>query len=107
MAQVMLDLIHTVQRGRIGSSKGREAELVLVACVVLLGHVAGRKRTAAEVGRALGMPRVTAWRKLEVLCQRGIVTRKGTRYKIVDGVDFRYVDASLAIIRRAQVASGK
>lgn len=101
IAQVMLDLISTVHHGRIGSGKGREADLVLVASVVLLGHVAGRKRTAAEVGRALGMPRVTAWRKLEELCRRGIVVRKGTRYKIVDAADFRYVDTSLAIIRRA------
>jgi len=105
IAQVMVDLIRTVHRGRLGPARGTgEAELVLAAAVVLLGDVQGKRKTAADVGRALGVPRVTARRKLHELIRRGIVASEGTRYRTVDvssSGDYRYVDASLAIICRA------
>jgi response regulator of citrate/malate metabolism len=110
IAKVMLDLIFTVHRGRLVSkpkSLTGEPELVLMAAVVLLGHVTGKRRTAAEVGRALGIPRITARRKLAELMRRGIVKREGTLYSAIDGSNnkFRYVDESLAIIRRAAESS--
>lgn len=107
IAQTMIDLTLTVCRGRFGMRRGSltgELELILIAAAVLIADVKNSKqKTAADVGRTMGIPRVTARRKLQELVRRGILERQGNCYTTRDdhNNNFKYVDSSLKIIQRA------
>lgn len=110
LARVILDLILTVHHGRFPlgrRSTNGEIELLLIVCVVFIGHASAHLRTAAEVGRAIGIPRITARRKLQKLVRMGMLKREGKRYAIVDPKpkSFGYVDEAFAILRRASKRS--
>ena len=53
----------------------------------LLGQAAGKPKNASELGRYVGIPRVTAQRKLDDLEKGGIVVRRGNKYHI--GADLK------------------
>jgi hypothetical protein len=82
-AQLMLDLALTIfrnggMRSPPNSNLGSEIEPILVASVVLTGHVGGKHKSASDVGRMLNIPRVTARRKLQELIGRVILERHRT-----------------------------
>jgi predicted Rossmann fold nucleotide-binding protein DprA/Smf involved in DNA uptake len=105
IAQLIIDLIKTVHSGLLGR-KGNfagDAEMLLLSGVVLLSHASGKPKNTSEIARSLGVPRVTALRKLNDLEEMGIIERRGGKYfmlnpkKNPDG----YIDKCLLLIRRA------
>ena len=111
IAQLLIDLVLTIYRGgRMKSppcrNLGGEIELILVASVVLTAHVSGKLKTTSEIGRALGIPRVTVRRKLQELVDRDLVERVGTRYCIIDPTDkteLNYIDRAQEVVLRAKI----
>jgi len=108
IAQLEVDLIKTVHKGRLGRRRtpqciAGEVEMLLISAAVLVGHVRGRPRNSAEIARNVGIPRVTVRRKLETLTERGIVTMvDGNRYLMTErdpNDDYAYIDAARSLIR--------
>jgi response regulator of citrate/malate metabolism len=83
-----------------------EVETLLISAVVIAAHVNGKPKTAAEVGRALGIPRITVRRKLEELVRRKLLKKDRTRYLGVDSGDYEHIDKAIAIIKRAAQGTG-
>jgi predicted transcriptional regulator len=101
IAQTMIDLVKTVRSGRM--SKVRSIESVIISAAVVVGHAAGRPRTASDIARALDIPRVTVIRKLAELVRDGLIDRQGSRYFMVENppAGESYVDDALRVISRA------
>jgi biotin operon repressor len=107
IAQLTIDLIKVLHRGRL--KRGRiagEVEMLLMAGVVLIGHVKGAPRTASQISRSLGIPRATVQRKLAELQKRGVIaSHKGQYHFLTDAGDHSYVDKALALIASAAAQS--
>lgn len=108
IAQTTIDLILVIQSGRKSHKSprvgiGGQVEMLMISGVVLIGHVAGKPRTALQIARHLGIPRATVVRKLATLERLGVVGRTGSSYCMTDrpDADYSYVDGALAVIRRA------
>jgi DNA-binding IclR family transcriptional regulator len=77
--------------------------LMLVAAAVLTGHVSNKPRTASEIARYLGFPRVTTQRKLDALMKQCLVARRGTRYCMQEntyGDLDEWIDRAIGLIKR-------
>lgn len=111
IAQLIIDLLRTAHNGRVrhvgNKSKSYlagEIENMLLAWAVLLGQVSGKPKNASEIGRSLGIPRVTAQRKLDILSRSGgIIVRRGARYLMAESQagDDEYIDKCLLLIKHA------
>jgi Fic family protein len=109
IAQLIIDLLktaHAAHQRFTGKAKPyltSDVESLLLGWAVLLGHVSGRPRNASEIARYLGVPRVTAKRKLDALEKGGIIVRRGSKYHMahveLGGDD--YVDRCMSLIKRA------
>lgn len=108
IAQLEINLIKTVHKGRLGrrrtpQSIAGEVELLLIGAAVLVGHVRGKPRNSVEIARTVGIPRVTVRRKLETLITRGVVTLiDGNRYIMTErdpDDDYAYIDSARSLIR--------
>jgi hypothetical protein len=53
---------------------------LLVWMCVGIGHQEGRPLNASKVAQIMNMPRMTAFRKLDELCRRGVLLKMGTQY---------------------------
>jgi hypothetical protein len=59
---------------------GTYADMLLVACGVVIGHTEGRPFTASKLAQFVGIPRTTALRKLETLVSLGVIEQKANKY---------------------------
>ncbi|BBZ93115.1 hypothetical protein BRDID11004_59860 [Bradyrhizobium diazoefficiens] len=57
-----------------------DADLVLVAVAVLLGHAEGHAMNASQIASHLHMPRSTVTARLRVLVERGLIVRIKDQY---------------------------
>jgi DNA-binding MarR family transcriptional regulator len=88
-----------------GKPFGAEIDVVFVTCCVAIGDFEGREMSASDISTYIDMPRATVQRKLTELVGRGVIARKGNKYrlsqKLIDGAD-AFVDAANRAIRKAQ-----
>lgn len=111
IGQLIVDLLKAahIARLRLAGSKAKpylagEVENLLLGWAVLLGHASGKPKNASEIGRYLGVPRVTAQRRLDDLEKSGIVVRRGNRYHMsadLKRADDEYIDKCMLLIKRA------
>ncbi len=113
IGQLIIDLLKTanaswVRRRRRAGAKPHlvgEIENMLLGWAVLLGHVSGKPRNASEIARYLGIPRVTAQRRLDGLEATGIIERRSNnRYCLSSDLDEssdEAIDKCLLLIKRA------
>jgi hypothetical protein len=111
IGQLIVDLLRVAHTSRLRSTRGRakpylagEIENMLLGWAVLLGHAGGKPKNASEIGRYLGIPRVTAQRRLDDLEESGIIVRRGNRYHMsgdLKKADDEYVDKCMLLIKRA------
>lgn len=76
----LLQELHTSLFPARAGGVGRGADAVLVACCVTIGHAEGRPVNASDVAHMLGMPRMTAARRLAELTEAGAIVRRGRAY---------------------------
>ncbi|NEV79687.1 hypothetical protein DYI24_21880 [Rhodopseudomonas sp. BR0C11] len=76
----LLQDLHTSLFPSRSGSVGRDVDVVLVACCVTIGHAENRPMNASKVAHVLGMPRMTAARRLGELTEAGAITRRGRDY---------------------------
>lgn len=106
IAQLMIDLIRALYRGRLGEGEPFSPagiEKLMLSGAVLLAHVQGKPKNASDLARVLDVPRVTALRRLKDLEKSGIIIRHGSKYYMAElrpGND-AYIDKCLTLIRRA------
>jgi len=60
--------------------KELDADLVLAAVAVMLGHAEGHPLTATEIAACLHMPRTSVLARLNLLIERGLIQRIKSRY---------------------------
>lgn len=110
IGQLVIDLLRAAHGGRIRLVGNRsksylaaEIENMLLGWAVLLGHVNGKPKNASEIGRFLGIPRVTAQRKLDELARDGVIARRGSKYLMTESKagDDEYIDRCLLLIKHA------
>lgn len=115
IGHLIIDLLRTAHgaRRRLVGAQSKsylagEIENMLLAWAVLLGHVNGKPRNASEIGRFIGVPRVTAQRKLDDLAASGIIVRHGSRYLMAESVagDDEYIDKCMLLIKHAAQLNG-
>jgi predicted Rossmann fold nucleotide-binding protein DprA/Smf involved in DNA uptake len=109
IGQLIIDLLKTSYNARSRALRGKgkphlaaEIESMLLNWSVLIAQVNGKPKNASEIGRYLGIPRVTAQRKLDELESLGVVIRRGGRYYMAElNVGDEYIDRCLSLIKRA------
>ena len=55
---------------------------LFVSFVVLIAQAEGRPMSASKIANYLNMPRTTALRRLQELCDLNVIVRKGTKYYV-------------------------
>lgn len=93
----LLQDLHTSLFPSRSGSVGRDVDAVLVACCVTIGHAENRPMNASKVAHVLGMPRMTAARRLGELTEAGAITRRGRDYFVSEE---RMKQLSLMELRR-------
>lgn len=111
IGQLIVDLLKAAHVARLRLARGSakpylagEIENMLLGWAVLAGHASGKPKNASEVGRYIGVPRVTAQRRLDELEADGIIVRRGNKYHIsadLKRADDEYVDKCMLLIKRA------
>ena len=94
MARLYLGLARIYHESfRLHEPFGADADRLLVAVAVLIGHLENKPMTASSLSRYLDMPRTTVVRKLESLTRAGVIEETTghrycvprTRVMVVDG----------------------
>lgn len=84
VARFVIDLNRELYRGLVGTGDGfaRRLDMLMVACAVTIGHAEGRPMTATKVAAYLGLPRMTATRRLGELTKAGAIECRARRYYV-------------------------
>jgi hypothetical protein len=108
LSKLVLEIIKIAHGTKLGSTvqSPNMYGVFFILADVLIGHEMGKPRTASQVSRNLGIPRVTAQRKLSQLVKAGAVLRHGkTAYVLAPSapgeVSDRHIDRAMAAVRRA------
>jgi hypothetical protein len=86
-----------------------DANLVLVAVAVMLGHAEGNPMTARCIENLLHMPHSTTARRLDALVERGIIAKRADNRYVLDpdrAERVPYLDAFNLILSRGYAVIG-